>query len=279
MLNLRSLAIEQVIEELRYEYEQVYGLWEAEYKNILAWMARLALENMANSDTVYHDMNHTIQVTLAAQQILRGKHLLEGGVQPKDWLHVITAALCHDIGFVKGICRGDSTDAVATGVAGERVPFPIGASNAFLAQYHVDRGKLFILERFEGHPIIDPKMVIDCIEMTRFPAPETDWYRDTSSYPALVRAADLIGQMGDPDYLRKVPALYFELAETGAAQAMGFQSPGMMRTQYGSFFRETISLYIQNAIRYLEVTQEGKQWIANLHAHVFTAERVAQPKI
>ena len=272
MLNLRSIVIDRVVEELRREYERAYGLWEPEYKNILGWVARLALENMANSDTVYHDMSHAIMVTLAGQQILHGKHLIEGGVQPKDWLHVLTATLCHDIGYVRGICRGDAGNEVATGTNGELAPFPEGGSNASLSEYHVNRSKLFIFERFGGHPIIDAQVVSTYIEMTRFPAPDEEWYHDTVGYPGLVRAADLIGQLGDPDYLRKVPALYYEMTETGAAQAMGCRSPGMLRKNYAPFYRETISRYIQEALRFLEVTQDGKQWIANLHSHVFAAQ-------
>jgi hypothetical protein len=30
--------------------------------------------------------------------------------------------------------------------------------------------------------------------------------------------------------------------------------------------------YIQDGLRYLHVTQDGKQWIANLYAHVFAVE-------
>jgi hypothetical protein len=31
-------------------------------------------------------------------------------------------------------------------------------------------------------------------------------------------------------------------------------------------------MYIQEAIRYLRVTQDGKQWIANLQANVFGSD-------
>src|SRR5262249_47688827 len=42
-----------------------------------------------NSDAPYHDLGHTICVTLVGQEVLRGKHLREGGVSPRDWLHFI----------------------------------------------------------------------------------------------------------------------------------------------------------------------------------------------
>jgi len=31
--------------------------------------------------------------------------------------------------------------------------------------------------------------------------------------------------------------------------------------------------YIQKGLEHLSVTQEGRQWTANLYAHVFAAER------
>ena len=49
----------------------------------------------------------TIMVTLVGQEILRGKHISVGGVTPREWLHFIVSLLCHDIGYVRGVCRGD----------------------------------------------------------------------------------------------------------------------------------------------------------------------------
>jgi hypothetical protein len=47
------------------------------------------------------------------------------------------------------------------------------------------------------------------IEHTRFPVPE-DEQHSTADYPGLLRAADLIGQLADVNYLRKIPALFAE---------------------------------------------------------------------
>ncbi len=38
------------------------------------------------------------------------------------------------------------------------------------------------------------------------------------------------------------------------------------------FYWETVSPYIQDALCYLNMTAEGKMWIAQLHSHVFDAE-------
>jgi len=62
---------------------------EPGYPGIIEFIARLAMENIANSDAPYHDMNHTIMVTLVGQEILRGRHISEGGVS--YWRKLVTA--------------------------------------------------------------------------------------------------------------------------------------------------------------------------------------------
>ena len=53
-----------------------------------------------------------------------------------------------------------------------------------------------------------------------------------STEPALVRAADLIGQLGDPNHSRKLNALYYEFVETGIAAQLGYRSPADLAEQY-----------------------------------------------
>jgi hypothetical protein len=45
-----------------------------------------------------------------------------------------------------------------------------------------------------------------------------------------------------------------------------------LRTSYPSFYWGMINRYIQEGLRYLRVTQEGRMWIANLYSHVFASE-------
>jgi hypothetical protein len=278
MLNLQKLAIDLCVEELRKAYELTYSNMEQQLGNIIMWSGRLVLENIANSDALYHNVEHTVMVTLAGQAIIEGKHLLEGGVAPRDWVHFMMAVLCHDIGYVRGICRGDTDRKVATGVGDETVEVPHGASDAVLSPYHVDRSKLFVRERFGKGLLmgmvtnIDAELIASYIEMTRFPVPDDDWYKDTKGYPGLVRASDFVGQLGDPNRPRKSPALFFEFEETGSNQELGYKRPGDLHDNYAKFYWDVVSPYIQEALRYLRVTQEGKQWIANLYANVFGAE-------
>jgi hypothetical protein len=278
MLNLEKLIIEHFVGELRAGYQRNYGGVNPEYANIIAWTGYLALENISNSDILYHNIEHTIMVTLVGQEILRGKHLSEGGVAPKDWLHFIVALLCHDIGYVKGICKDDGDGVYATGVDEKTVEIPQGGTDAALTPYHVDRSKLFIQERFgKGKSsFIDADAVASCIEMTRAPIPAGDFYKDTSGFPGLARAADYIGQLGDPNYLLNIPALFYEFEEIGMNKKIGYKNPGEMRKNYAKFYWNVVSHYIQDGLRHLRVTQEGKHWIANLYSHIFYVEHSDQ---
>lgn len=274
MFDATQLIIDHFVEKLREGYKRTYGGWKPDYADIIGWAGNMALENIANSDALYHNVEHTILVTLVGQEVLRGKHIREGGVSCEDWLHGIISLLCHDIGYVKGVCRQDrpAEGLCATGINGTMMKLPLGASDASLAAYHVDRGKLFIEERFGYHKLIDAEIIKQNIELTRFPVPADDDHQDTVNCPGLVRAADLIGQLSDPRYLKKISALYYEFEETGVNKNLGYNHPGDVRQNYAKFYWNVVYPYIKDALRYLELTQEGKQILANLYANVFVVE-------
>ena len=272
MLNPTALMLDAFVERLNEAYRHTYGHLEPQYATIIGWAAHMALEHIANSDALYHNVEHTIMVTMVGQDILKGKHLREGGVTPHDWLHFTIALLCHDIGYVRGVCQDDTEGVYTTGVGGKTVLLPPGATDAFLTPYHVDRGKLFIRERFASHEIIDAEIIARNLELTRFPVPDDSDHQGTAGYPGLVRAADLIGQLADPNYLRKLPALFYEFKETGTHVALGCANPDDLRHAYPPFYWHGVYRYITEGLRHLRVTQEGKQWVANLYAHIFAAE-------
>ncbi len=278
LVNWQQLTIDTFVDQLRFAYKRMYGDLDKELGGVTAWCGRLALENIANSDALYHDIDHTIMVTLAGMAIVEGKHLREGGVAPRDWMHFMIACICHDIGYVRGVCRADTKNVIATGVGKETTSLPAHGSDVSLSPYHVDRGKLFVQERFGGdllnnmNSVIDAEKILSFIEMTRFPSPKDDFYKDTKGYGGLVRAADFVGQLGDPDRIRKTPALFYEFHELGVNEKLGFKTPADMRTNYAKFYWEMVSPYIQDALTYLRMTENGKQWIANMHSHVFDSE-------
>ena len=278
MISWQELTIDVFVEQLNTAYQRTYGDVDQDFGRIVAWCGRLALENIANSDALFHDVDHTIMVSLAGQAIIEGKHLREGGVTPRDWMHFMIAVICHDIGYVKGVCRNDLNDTFATGVGNETVFISPEGTDVALTPYHVDRSKLFVRERFETGLLqdmtkqLDTDLIASYIEMTRFPSPDGELYKDTKGFGGLVRAADFVGQLGDPDYLRKVPALFYEFHELGLNEAFGYRAPNDLRKNYASFYWNSVSPYIQDALQYLRLTEDGKQWIANMHSHVFDSE-------
>ncbi len=110
------------------------------------------------------------------------------------------------------------------------------------------------------------------IELTRFPIPKESDHQDTINYPGLVRGADLIGQLSDPRYLKKVSALFYEFEETRFNEKVGYKSPGDLRKNYHKFYWNGVYPYIKDALRYLTLTQQGKQIVANLYSNVFVVE-------
>lgn len=274
MFNPSSVVIEAFVEELVDHYVSMYGENEKDIHLIVS-NARNALEIIANSDAPYHDVNHTIMVTLVGTEILRGKILLEGHVPPTDWVHFVVSLLNHDIGYVRGICRADRSGRYAINMQYETIAPPPGSTDAALTPYHVDRAKLYIKERFENDDYINTDIICENIERTRFPVPTEEDHLEATDYPGLIRAADLIGQLGDPQYHRKISSLFAEFKETGQAAKMGYTTAADLREGYPKFFWEQVNPFIEEGIRLLRRTQEGQKWVANLYANVFTEEHAA----
>ena len=94
-------------------------------------------------------------------------------------------------------------------------------------------------------------------------------HQDRHNYSGLARAADLIGQLSDPRYLKKISSLFYEFEEVGTNKVLGYKTPGDLRRNYAKFYWNGVFPYIPAALKYLELTQEGKQIVANLYANVF----------
>ncbi|UCI08092.1 metal-dependent phosphohydrolase [Mesorhizobium sp. B1-1-8] len=268
MLNPISIMANRLGDYLSELYLQYFSHRHPEYASYMGGAARLVLERIGSSNALYHNIEHTMMVTLAGQQIIRGR-LLSEALTPDDWLHYTCALLVHDIGMVHGVCEGDTEESFVINEAGDRYTPPRGASDAVLAPYHIDRAKMYARQRFASSKFIDEERIVEAIEMTRFPVPNDPAYRVTNTEPALVRAADLIGQLADPFYHRKLTALFAEFSEIGTAEKLGCRTAADLGAIFTDFFTLQVEPYIGDAIRYLELTTEGKQWIANLHSNLF----------
>jgi hypothetical protein len=272
MITVPELAAEALGSFLSNHLERRFGSTEAGLTELISWVSRLALECIGNSDALYHTVEHTMLVTLVGYDIMKGRSLLMP-TSAADYAHVIVACLMHDIGYVRGVLMGDGPDGYVIDARGGKAKLPRGASDAALTPHHVDRSKLFTLDRLAHMDYIDATRVARAIEFTRFPSAIDPVAQDTEEEGSLVRAADLIGQLGDPHYLRKANALYYEFEEAGVNRQLGYASPADLVDLYPQFYWNSVSPRVQTAIRYLNVTSSGRQWIANLYSNVFRAER------
>ena len=272
MKTITAIAANKLGNFLTRDFRRIFGAaCDSDYAERIGSAARSTIECLARSDALYHNYEHTLQVTMVGRDILHGM-MVHQRLEPEDYGHLIAACLLHDIGYVRGVLTGDTETEFVIDTEGTKITLPRGASDAALAPYHVDRSKLFVFERFENSPILDPARVAAAIEMTRFPVPE-DREEASDLEPKLVQAADFIGQLGDPLYARKANALYWEFEEIGTNRQLGYSSPADIVERYPAFFWESVSMHLEDGIKYLNMTASGRQWIANLHHHVLCAER------
>jgi hypothetical protein len=271
MITLPELAAEALGSFLASDMRDRFGTSHARLAEVVPFAARLALECIGNSDALYHNVEHTMLVTLAGHDIFKGRTLLMHST-PSDYSNFIVACLMHDIGYVRGIIKGDADDSYVIDATGRRVSLPRGSSDAALAPYHVERSKLFVLDRLAAVEEVDGTRIAQAIGFTQFPYPASP-DEEIDEEGSLLRAADLIGQLGDPHYLRKSNALYHEFEEVGLNKQFGYNSPADLFDKYPQFYWNSISPHIQTGIRYLNVTSSGRQWIATLYSNVFRAER------
>src|SRR5882757_10427023 len=109
MITLPQLGAEALGSFLASDMKDRFGSSHARLAELIPLAARIALECIGSSDALYHNVEHTLLVTLAGHDILRGRalhyHMTAG-----DYAHVIIACLLHDIGYVRGLFKGDDED-------------------------------------------------------------------------------------------------------------------------------------------------------------------------
>lgn len=149
----------------------------------------------------YHNLDHTMAVTLAVTRLLHGA--LESGcaLTEKDFRIGIISALMHDTGYIQR-----DTDTEGTGA--KYTLTHIGRSIDFIDAYFRDDALY--------HDEIDTfKAILACtgvfirIDEIRFPSP------GSAILGRILGTGDLLGQMSDQDYIEKLSHLYQEFVEGG----------------------------------------------------------------
>src|SRR6266566_7164335 len=89
MITLPELAAGALGSFLASDMKDRFGSSHARLAEVIPFAARLALECIGNSDALYHNVEHTMLVTLAGHDIFKGRALL------KPNIHSITFGACN----------------------------------------------------------------------------------------------------------------------------------------------------------------------------------------
>ncbi len=172
-------------------------------------------KNYQPIDALYHDFEHTLQVTLCLARLLHGMHRFGASIKPgaKQFEQVLLAILLHDTGYLK-----DRGDTIGTG--------------AKYTLVHVTRSvefakRLLSDKAFTSAEVASIGNMICCTgvnaDLSAIPF-SADWEKHMGYALA---TADLLGQMAADDYVEKLPILFQEFAEAARYQSGDPKATGM----------------------------------------------------
>ena len=127
MITVPELASDALGAFLAAYMQRKFGSSQGQLTETVPSIARIALDCIASSDALYHDVEHTMLVTLAGHDIFFGRALL-GNVNASDYAHFIIACVMHDIGYCRGVLKGDGNDGYVVDSTGRKVSLPRGSS-------------------------------------------------------------------------------------------------------------------------------------------------------
>lgn len=151
------------------------------------------------SNTKYHDLEHTGAVTLAVVRLIHGLWLEGRRIPGKDISLGIIAALFHDTGLIQ---KEDDTE-------GTGAKYTIG---------HEQRS-MDLIRKYLPSQGFDDEAIEDCANIILYtilnkPTKEIPFRREgVSLIGRITGSADLLAQMADRLYLEKLPLLFFEFQE------------------------------------------------------------------
>lgn len=257
-----SLLIHAFVEKLVGTHQFMYGgrfpsFEDGQRREIINHCARTAGGLISTrGDTPGHDLLHMVDVGLVGQEILKGKHTLER-VDGEDWFNFILACIYHDIGYIRDLFPSDKEEILP------------GATGASLVGEHVQRSMEYVTERFAQSDLVDGEAIAELIGFTQVPIINPE---DTTSYGALLRAADYIAHFYRIDIRRRSLYLLSELREAGLAGERGYETVDDVIKAIPDFFDNTVKPLIVPALTYLERTTEGSEIMRSLYGTIKLCE-------
>lgn len=155
----------------------------------------------------YHDLSHTLSVTLAVARLMHGAVEEGCSLTEKDLSIGFISGLMHDTGYIQEIADRQGTGAKYT-------------------QVHISRSIAFLQAYFRNDPMFrnDLDSFRDILLCTGLNT-RLDAIRFAGATVELLGkilgTADLLGQMADRYYLEKLPYLYEEFVEAGITTFAG----------------------------------------------------------
>ena len=153
-------------------------------------------------DTVYHNLEHTLQATLCWARMVRNFQL----VRQSHWINRryfrigMVSVLLHDIGYLKEAGDEHGTGAKFTFVHEKR---SCEMAQVCLANNRWDQADIFTVQHIIS--CTGPRASIDGIPFRN---------RSERLLGQMVCTADYLGQMSDPHYVTKLPVLFQEFEES-----------------------------------------------------------------
>src|SRR5215472_4960545 len=120
MITVPELAAEALGEFIGAYMRRRFGSSQERLVEMVPSIARIALECIGNSDALYHNVEHTMLVTLAGHDIMRGRALYQH-MPAEDYATVIIACVTHDIGYVRGLFAQDDENGYVVTPTRQRV--------------------------------------------------------------------------------------------------------------------------------------------------------------
>src|SRR5258708_16815341 len=112
MITIPELVSQALGSFLTSQTKGMFGSSHGRLTELLPFAAKLTLEFIGNSDALYHNVEHSMLVTLAGHDILTGRAMLRP-TTPSDYANFILGCLTHDIGYVRGVVQGDEDDTMS----------------------------------------------------------------------------------------------------------------------------------------------------------------------
>jgi len=184
----------------------------------------------------YHDLGHTLSVTLAVARLMHGAVEAGQTLSEKDLNIGFISGLMHDTGYIQ-----QASDRQGTG--------------AKYTQVHISRSIAFLQAYFRNDPAFQNDLdsfrdILLCtglntqVESIRFGGATIELLGK------ILGTADLLGQMADRYYLEKLPDLFDEFAEAGITT---FAGPLDLLDKTQGFYQMTLKRFaeeLDNTLRF-----------------------------